>query len=186
MKFLCFSFWAIVLLGSLSLNEAFSQQSIVARQNQIADWSALFPEIPNCERVIQPLTLKDKVFEQVAKYERENYKNNRSENYYGCGSITLRFEPSARKSARENSKRAAYFLFGQIFQINKFDAYSQSPQCGNDDWRGSTTVYFDEDKVLIVSAYIGAEKILDYAQSADYELMRKSMNKLIKNKAKQN
>lgn len=118
-------------------------------------------------------------------YERENYKNNRNENYFGCGSITLRFEPSARKKVRQSFAISDSPL-RQQFQIKGFDAYSESALCGNDEWRGSTTVYFDEDKVLIVSAYTGADKILDYSRSADYELMRKSMNKLIKNKARQN
>jgi hypothetical protein len=179
MKFLCFSFLAIVLLGSLSVIEAFSQILIVPRQNQSEDWSALFPEIPNCERVIQPLTLKGGVFEQVAMYKRENYKNNKNENYFGCGSITLRFEPSARKAARQDFANSASPLRHQ-FQMKGFDAYSESALCGNDDWRGSTTVYFDEDKVLIVSAYTGAEKILEFAKNVDYELKKKQWTNLSK------
>lgn len=180
MKFLFFSCLAIVLFGSLSVNEAFSQQLIVARQNQIADWSALFPEIPNCERVIQPLTLNGEIFQQVAMYERENYKNNKNENYFGCGSITLRFELSARKTARQSFAISVSPL-RQQFQIKGFDAYSESALCGNDDWKGSTTVYFDEDKVLILSAYTGAEKILEFAKNVDYELIKKSMDKFVKN-----
>ena len=110
-----------MLLGSFSVNEAFFQQSIVARQNQSADWAALFPEIPNCELVIQPLTLNGGVFEQVAMYERENYKNNKNENYFRCGSITLRFEPLARKTARQNFAVSVSPLRRQ-FQIKGFDA----------------------------------------------------------------
>lgn len=184
MKLLYFSFFLIILLASFSV-EGFSQQSNLARHNETTDWSALFPKIPNCERIIQPLTQNGEVLEQVAIYEREGYKNNQSVNYFGCGSITLRFEPSARKAARENSKRVDFFP-RQIFQIKNFDAYQDSPQCGNDVWIGSTTIYFDKDKVLIVSAYGGAEKILEFAQNADYELMKKLMNKLVKNKARQN
>ncbi len=93
MKFLYLSFWLVVLLGSLNVKEVFSQKSTNGKQIQIADWSGLFPEIPNCEREIQPIKQNGEVLEQVAIYERENYKNNKGENYFGCGSITLRFEP---------------------------------------------------------------------------------------------
>lgn len=182
MKFLYFNFLLFFLFAGLSV-EIFSRQSIVAKQDE--DWSAIFPEIPNCERSIQPITRNGEVFEQTATYEPKGYKYDVNQGYFGCGSITLRFAPSAGKSARENSD-FINFPLRQQFQIKNFEAYRESPQCGNDNWRGSTTVYFDKDKVLIVSAFVGAEKILDFAQNADYELMKKSMNKLVKNKAGQN
>lgn len=185
MKFLCLSFSLLIFFTGFSRHEILLQPSIGAKQIQTADWSALFPEIPGCERIIQPLTQNGEVFEQAAIYEREGYKNNKNENYFGCGSIALRFAPSARKSARENST-IADFPLRQPIQIKNFEAYHSSPLCGNDDSRGSTAVYFDEDKVLIVSAYRGAEKILEFAQNADYELLKKSMKKLVKNKSKQN
>jgi len=184
MKFLCFGFFVIVLLGSLSVNEVFSQQSIVLGQNQFVDWSALFPEIPNCERFIQPITQSGEIFEQIAVYEREGYQKYKNEqNYFGCGSITLRFAPSARKSARQNFTIINFPT--QKLRVKTFDAYRNSPLCGNDVSIGSTEVYFDEDKVLIARAYVGAHIILDFAQVADYNLMRKSINKFVKDKTKQ-
>lgn len=181
MKILYFSFLALVFLGTLSVNEAFSQQSTEAKQNQIADWSQMFPEIPNCERVIQPITRKSEVLEQVAIYKWANAENNGNENYGGCGLITLRFEPSARESARKDSD--IVLPPRRQFKIKTFDAYGDSPLCGNDIWAGSITVFFDKDKVLIVSANRGATQILGFARNADYELMKKSMDELVKNKA---
>lgn len=183
MKFLCLIFSLLILFTNFRGNEMFTHSSINAKQNRNTDWSELFPEIPNCERVIQPLTQNNEVFEQIAVYEREGYKNNKNENYFGCGSITLRFEPFARKKAREDFKRSDYLPFRQVFRIKELDAYSESPQCGNDVWMGSTAIYFDEDKALILSAYLGADKILKFAQSADYLLIEKSMNKLVKNQS---
>lgn len=184
MKILCLSFSLLIFFTGFSRNEIFLQPSIGAKLNQTTDWSALFPEIAGCERIIQPLMQNGEVFEQTVVYERENYKEYKGENYFGCGSITLRFEPSARKLARENST-IADFPLRQPIQIKNFEAYHSSPLCGNDVWTGSTAVYFDEDKVLIVSANIGAEKILDFAQNADYKLLKKLMKKLVRFKSKQ-
>jgi hypothetical protein len=182
MKFIYLGFWVIILWGSLSIDKSFSQQSIDVKQNQTGDWSELFPEIPGCKREIQPIKQTGEIWEQVAGYERENYKNNRGENYFGCGSITLRFEPSARKTAQKGSDFID-FPFRQWLQIKNFYAYQVSPMCGNDFWIGAATVYFDKDKILTASANMGVEKILEFARNADYELMKKSMNKLVKNKA---
>ena len=185
MKILCLSLSLLMFFTGFGNNKVLLEPSISAKNFQTSDWSALFPEITGCERVIQPLTKNGEVFEQSAVYEREGYKNNKNENYFGCGSITLRFEPSARETMRESSKKVEYFPLIQQLKIKKFDAYQSSPLCGNDEWIGSTSVYFDKDKVLIVSAYIGAYKILEFAQNADYELMKKSINKLVKKQAGQ-
>jgi hypothetical protein len=180
MKNLFLSFSLLIFSTGFSSNEVLSQSPTNPINYQTADWSVLFPEITGCERVIQPLKQNGEVLEQTAIYERENYKQNKGENYVGCGSITLRFEPSARETARENSKRVDFFPFGQTVRIKSFEAYSHSPQCGNDDWTGSISVYFDKDKLLFVSAFSGAEKILEFAQNADYELIKKSMKNLVK------
>ncbi len=179
MKILLLSFSLLIFFTGLCKDELLLQPSIGAKLDQTSDWSALFPEIAGCERVIQPLTQNGEVFKQIAIYERENYKDNQNENYVGCGSIALRFEPSTRKTARENST-IEDFPLRQRLRIKDFDAYHSSPLCGNDDWRGSTSVYFDDDKVLIASANRWTDKILEFAQNADYELMKKSMNKIVK------
>lgn len=182
MRFLFFSFSLFIIFIGLAFN-AFSQQVNIVKQGE--DWSALFPEIPNCERIIQPITQKGEIFEQTAVYERQGYQKYKNEqNYFRCGSITIRFAPSARKSARKNFT-IINFPMTRKFQVKTFEAYRNTPRCGNDVSIGSTEVYFDEDKVLSVSAYIGAQAILDFALNADYELMKKSMSKLIKSKAGQ-
>ena len=97
----------------------------------------------------------------------------------------LIFEPAARKTARENFKRSELSLLTQQIKIKNFDAYQNSPLCGNDNWIGSTSVYFDKDKVLIAEAYRGAAQILEFAQNADYELLKMTVDKLVKKTAKQ-
>jgi hypothetical protein len=169
MKFITISFLVMMFLGICSVKEVFSQQSTTAMKDQTADWSALFPVIPGCERVIQALTQSGEVFEQTAIYKREGGNINNG----GCGSITFRVEPGARTAARERFE--PFQMFNQKIKIGKFDAYTSSPQCGNDDWIGSTAVYFDENKLLAVTANRGAAAILEFAQKADYELIRKSM-----------
>lgn len=181
MKILYFSF-SLLLLFSCLVVESFSQS--VAEQFQHEDWSALFPEIPHCERVIQPLKQKGEIFEQTAVYEREDYQKFKNQpHYFGCGSITIRSASLARKAARENFA-VNNFPMTQKFQIKTFEAYRNSPLCGNDISIGSIEVYFDEDKVLIVHAFVRAHKILDFAQNADYDLMKESMNRLINDKTK--
>ena len=60
-----------------------------------------------------------------------------------------------------------------------YEAYKNSPQCGNDDWQGSIEVVFDKDKSLSVSANRGSNLILDFANNADYESLKKSMNRFM-------
>jgi hypothetical protein len=177
MKFICLIFWTIIL----SANIIFAQQIDKSRQNDAGDWTAFFPVIAGCEREIQPLKQTGKIFEQTANYEHKDYKKYKNKNYFGCGSITLRFEPSSRKTARAKSS-ILDFPGNMPTKVKGFESYRSSPLCGNDDWIGSTAVYFDENKVLIVSANIGGEKILDFAQNADYKLLRKSVNKIVRGK----
>jgi len=177
MKSLYFILLILLFSVSLSCEQTPAQATIVMQKSQTADWAALFPEISGCKRTIQPLTQNGEVFEQTAIYEREDFEN------YKCGSITLRFAPRARQAAAENFKMNNFSLFRRKTKINDFEAYTVSPQCGNDDWRGSTTVYFDENKVLIVSAYRWSGGISGFPQTADYALMKKLMDALVKNKS---
>jgi len=174
MKFLTFSFLAIFLLGNIT--EVNAQKSPNTTRNSIADWSGLFPEIAGCERVIQPATKNGKTFEQTAVYEREGYKKYQNENYFGCGLITLRWDPFTKNSFPQNLANFDLPL-RQPLKIKGFDAYRDSPLCGNDSWIGSITIYFDKDKALIVSANVGAEKILELAETMDYKSLRRKMNK---------
>lgn len=164
----------------------FSANAVFAQNSETADWSNLFPEIAGCVRIIEPLKQNGKIFEQTAIYERLDFETRKDKdpNYFGCGSITLRFEPAARKSASINYTNLVNFpiYFPPQKQIVKnFDAYSRSPQCGNDSWIGSTDVYFDKDMVLTVSENMGGG-ILEFAESADYKLLKKTIGKFVKNK----
>lgn len=143
------------------------------------DWSSLFPEIPNCVREIQPITQHGKTITQSANYyQKSQLENEKKPSYAGCGSISFWVQPSARKSARERSKTS--FPSFLPFKIKNFDAYGDGPSCGVDFWLGSIEVYFDKDKVLRVSANHGAKPIMDFANDADYDLIKRSMNKLVK------
>ena len=187
MKFLHLLLWVTLFCGILSVGETFAQQSVKSKPAQATDWSALFPDIPGCVRIIQPLAQNGKTFEQLAIYERQDFETRKDKdpNYFGCGSITLRFEPSARKSASINHTNLVNFpiyMPPQKSKVKTFDAYSSSPQCGNDIWVGSTDVYFDKDMVLTVSANLGATSILEFAENADYKFLKKSIAKFVKNR----
>lgn len=151
----------------------------LADKKSADDWSGLFPEIPGCEKIVQPLRRQGKVIEQTADYERENYRNLRNNpdypNYFGCGSITLRLEPSARQKASKVDTSMTGAFPPQPTTVKGFFALRDGPQCGNDVWVGSTAVYFDTDKVLIVSSYIGADKITEFSETADYRTISKFM-----------
>jgi hypothetical protein len=176
MKILYFSLLLFICAGTSV--EVFSQNS--AKQIQAADWSDLFPEIPNCDRTIQPISRNGEVVEQTANYDWANYKGEKNQYYYGCGSITLRYAPNARQSARESSS-TLNFPMNVPIRVKTFEAYQSSPMCGNDNWLGSTAVYFDENMALFVTANLNAYKIIEFAQEVDYKLLKKRLNKLARN-----
>ena len=188
MKLLQISLWLTVCCGILSVGETFSQPPVKSKPSPDADWSALFPEIPNCLRIIEPLTRNGKIFEQRAVYERPNYQTDKGKNpnYFGCGSIALSFKPSARKLAETNYMNITlepFFIPPQKLKMRNFDAYGDSPLCGNDIWIGSTTVYFAENMSLSVSANMGGTAILEFAENADYKLLKKKIAKFVKSKS---
>ena len=133
------------------------------------DWSALFPEIPNCEREIYPINISSdgNFVEQTANYKK---------NGIVCGSITLRLKSSLKKDRQEIIKMH-FRPTTQKVQIKNFEAYRYSPQCGNDDWLGSIEVFFDEDKSFTVSANRGDQDILKLAETIDYERLKRTMSK---------
>jgi len=157
----------------------FSANTVFSQKNEKADWAALFPEMPGCERVVQPLVQNGETFEQTAFYRPREESESENRLSYGCGTITLRLDPSARHSAAELYEKQPKSPFFRKQTVKNFDAYSETPLCGNDDRRGTTRVYFDEDKVLIVSARRGAGDLLDFVETADYERLKESMNRVL-------
>src|SRR6202008_2957948 len=101
--------------------------------------------------MVQPIQRSGEAFEQTAIYERVGYKNNQGPHYFGCGSITLQRQPDAIRLAEQRGKEE-HMPFVQRFTVRGFLAFRWVPQCGNDVSLGSTTVHFDDDKILIVSA----------------------------------
>lgn len=173
MKILTFGFLTMFI---------FSANTIFAQKSKMKDWSHLFPEIQGCERTFEPLVKNGEIIEQTAVYRPQSVKENEAQIYYGCGVITLRFQPSARKDADLSYSDQGYNPFIRKQKVKTFDAYSESPMCGNDEWRGMLRVYFDEDKVLIVRAKRGVGDIFQFAENADYGLMKKTIDEFIKAK----
>jgi hypothetical protein len=182
--FLCLA----VFCGIFSAGETFAQQSLSSKAEQIADWSALFPEIPGCVRIVQPITQNVKIIEQTAIYEQKDFETRKGKdpNYFDCGSISLRFEPSARRSASINYANLVNFPIyfpPQKSKVKSFDAYTESPMCGNDNWLGTTDVYFDKDMVLTVSVNLGGAGLSDFIENADYKRLKKAIGRFVKSKS---
>jgi hypothetical protein len=176
MSFLIVSFW---LLSIFSTNAAVAPVPVDFRRDEKPDWSALFPEFQGCERVIQPLAQNGKIFEQTARYERQGFRENKNQFYVPCGTVTLRFEPSARKTASANHAKSFEIPPVGKRKVKNFDAYMNSPLCGNDEWMGSTSVFFDENMSLTVSAYRGTSGILEFAETADYAQLKKTIDEFV-------
>ncbi len=181
MRYLYLCFLVTLFFAGLAADYAYPQSRTKVIKNKSSDWTILFPQIPGCERIVQPVQRYGKVIEQTAVYEREHYeklKNNPDyPNYFGCGSITLRLEPSAREKAAKRDFTFTGIIPPYLTSIRGFFALRDGPLCGNDFWRGSTAVYFDSNKVLIVSSYLGADKLAELAETADYESISNFMEK---------
>jgi len=169
-----------------------------------ADLSQFFPNVPNCIKNIQPLTRDGNRLEQTAIYRipRIAEQTQTSVSQPGevdltvypdsfmpglptsCGSITIRSAPGLRHAARKQHKNAAQFDFSQSnkpFLIQGHLAYSASPLCGNDPWVGSTSIYFEKNMELQVSADQGpGEMLLDFTRSADYIAIKASIRRLLR------
>lgn len=170
MKILMFGFLTIFI---------FSANAVFAQKSEMKDWSDLFPEIAGCERNVQPLTKNGEIYEQTAVYQPFEEKGNKSSGFWGCGEITLRFEPSAGRTASEAFSKEPSNPFNKKLKVKNFDAYRSSPFCGNDIWRETIRVFFDEDKVLIIKAKKGVGSILRFVETADYELLKKAIDVFI-------
>lgn len=171
MKILIFSFMLMTLFAT---NAVFAPVSVVRQQFEAEDWSALFPEIAGCRRVVEPLSRNGAVVGQTA-----DYRSTGSDEPYSCGAIALSFEPGARKAARARFAKNAEPTVSES-RLKNFDAYRSSPLCGNDDSLGSIRVYFDEDKAIVVSARKGSENLMSFAENADYELLKKTIERFVR------
>lgn len=162
-RLLNYSILLIVFFGLFSVDH-WSQAPNERAAHRSPDWSNLFPQIERCVRKIGPMGYSGKMIQQEASYLYPGGSNSP-----WCGTITLRFEPGARKS-REN-KWAEYFPTEKI-KVRGFDAWRNSPLCGNDDSGASLEVYFAEDRVLIVG---GIPAILAHVEYADYAMLKRIM-----------
>jgi hypothetical protein len=138
------------------------------------DWTGAFPEVPGCVRVIGPMNRTGKTVEQTANYER-GLSRSKDPNYVSCGSVTLRLEPNARRNAQAYGKAIGFGPYPSV--VKGFFALRDGPLCGNDSWLGSTSVFFDKDKVVIVSANQGAEALFTFLESVDFPQLRNQMSK---------
>ncbi len=169
-----------MLLFFFSTNAVFAPLRVAAQKSEDIDWSELFPEFPGCQRTIQPLVRTGETSYQTAVYKPQNPEKFNPPTYYGCGTIALRYAPGERKTETANFKPQLENPFFRKRKIKSFDAYTVTPLCGNDDSSGSTRVYFDEDKVLIISAMRGAGNLLEFAETADYDRLKSAIDEFVK------
>jgi hypothetical protein len=148
-----------------------------ARAGLKDDWSAFFPEFKNCERTVNPIAINGDVIEQTADYEFPGRRDRTDPNYFPCGSISLRMAPRSLKPMLAQDD-IPFLPTSQKGIVRGYTAIHHSPLCGNDPWLGSLEVYFDDDKVLTVSASVGAAEILELAETAGYRAMKVSMDRL--------
>ena len=128
------------------------------------DWSELFPEIPGCARAIRAMVRSDTAVEQTADYG-------------GCGTMTLRREKDLLIKKRKLYTPSYSFPSGWI-KVHGYEAFRQSPLCGNDEWIGSLEIFFEKDKTLNLSGYHhGGTAIMEFSEKADYGNFRQVMNK---------
>jgi hypothetical protein len=174
---------AVIFLTICFQGKGLSQRTFKV-MNEKSSLLAQFPQIPGCERDITSLSTENRGLEYTVTYERIGTSIDRKDpNYFGCGSISVRVAPGIRKEALQNIAMFG-FLTSQLIKINGFDAVQTSPLCGNDPWIGSYSVYFNEDKVLIVSANVPNYEILKYASNADYKSLKSALNEAVKNAAR--
>jgi hypothetical protein len=163
---------ALIASGAVLSTSLWAQKLV----EHTSDWISALPEIPGCERVIGAMKRTGTNVEQTVSYERGvPARRTEDPNYVGCGSVTIRVEPNARKNAKALGKAIGFGPHPSI--VRGFFALRDGPLCGNDSWLGSTSVFFDKDKVLIVSANQGAEVLLDFAEKVDYSELKRELNR---------
>jgi hypothetical protein len=166
----------LMLLGLIAFTACSVLCQAQERAGHAEDWSAFFPEFEKCVRTVNPITTNGNVIEQTAEYEWPGRRDRTDPNYYGCGSITLRVAPGALKLMRARDD-ILFFPTSQKTLVRGYDAIRHSPLCGNDPWAGSLEVYFDHDKVLTVSASVGAVEILELAETTSYRALKIALDK---------
>ena len=161
----------LIILMAMMAASAFSGQ---AGKRDLSHW---FPQFSGCERVLQPIVRDSAVWEQTAVYERAGFRKGKDVNYFGCGSITVRREANALKLAEERLEYPNFPLF-QKLSVRGYPAFQHVPWCGNDVSLGSTSVFFDPDKVITVHVYQGAEPLAVFLETTDYEVLRKAVSRV--------
>ncbi|MBS1796996.1 MAG: hypothetical protein JSS81_24430 [Acidobacteria bacterium] len=170
-----------LLLITTAAGIVFGQTGNRTEFNGLAE---LFPEIRGCRRAVLPPVWKETIFEQSADYELTVGTDNAAAEL--CGRITLRIEPGLRTKTRREFAAQPQMLFNRKYRFKNFEAYSYSPQCGNDPWLGTNSVYFDADKVLTVEARRGGAQLFEFLEQADYSLLKDKMEDLIRSRPNRN
>lgn len=137
------------------------------------DWSHLFPEVSGCVRIVGAIMKSNGALKQTAVYERAGFETQKSNpNYFGCGSITFRVQKGIKKPDSSD----LYECFPcAVIKVRNYDALRVSPLCGNDESRGSISVFLDDDTIVSVHAYQGAEELFHFVENADYALIMRTI-----------
>jgi hypothetical protein len=165
-----FTLFLIVIL-SVGVGQTFAQKS--------EDWSALFPEIPNCTRKINPLEQTIDGIYQSAVYTKDGAL---------CLTVALALNFPAKKSENRNNEMKNFPWVRRIKVLN-YEAYKVGSMCGLDRSPGSIFVNFDRNKSIWITSYEydylitgeladGRNSLLKIAKIINYPLLIKSMNKL--------
>jgi hypothetical protein len=128
-----------------------------AEAQAVDDFSSVFPAIEGCTRKVESLKRDGSIIAQDASYD-------------GCGSVSILIVPGTRRAREANWHE--YFPT-QKMKVQGYDAWQNSPLCGNDPWLGGIDVYFSDDGVLRASAMLGGAALLDFAKTADYRAIRR-------------
>lgn len=132
-----------------------------------SDVDELFPEIVGCVKVVDRVRRADGFAAQSATYHWIGDEKMRNDpNYTPCGSIEFRVQKNSRKIRAD---RWVDYFPAQSLRIRGYDAWRNSPLCGNDPWIGSIEIFLSDDEAIVLSATHSSPSILSFADTADLE-----------------
>jgi len=131
------------------------------------DFSAMFPEIPDCTRTIYPLVQYGASETQQAGY---------GTGHRVCGMITIQVMPGLKKLREHPSRR----INQRRYKIRGFDVWHSASGCGVPTPVYSIDVYLSESAVISFSQYgEQADDIAKFARRANYSKLKRLLQSII-------
>lgn len=144
-----------------------------------AEWSILFPRIPNCEPKELMLEQTGDMARIYAFYSWTNSKPGtdiRPPKNYICGNIEYAFSISG-KAIKPKFSDDKPSPFTTRFKLKTFDAYAVRQRCGVGSPGKSLDVYFANDKKLSVNDKTRGG-LIRFPEKADYLKIKAVISKL--------